>query len=581
LIQNLTDSRVANLGAKAISDAFDDYQTRFKNITRLAQVRFENRDWRGMQADAAERLDLYRLVIDRLVADVRYLLLDRLYDKIVWASMKAVYSGLIADRDDWELAETFFNSVTRRIFATVGVDQQIEFVDTDFDTPPTQTRNPIFRTYLRSGSIAELIQTILRDYGFRADYQDLARDTYLVTEEIEKHLRANGGWVDVERAEVVKPLFFRGKGAYIVGRLCHGEHITPLVLALLNTAQGVNVDAALLAEDEVSHLFGFTRSYFHVQADRPYDLTHFMKSILPRKRLAELYISIGYNKHGKTELYRDLLHHLAHARDKFEIARGEHGMVMIVFTLPSYDVVFKIIRDRFPDPKTISRQGVMDKYKLVFRHDRAGRLVDAQEFEHLQFDCDRFSEPLLDELRRSAANTVTIADDYVDVKHLYVERRLTPLNLHLHECADGACEAAVIDYGNAIKDLARANIFPGDILLKNFGLTRQGRVVFYDYDELTLLTDCNFRALPQPHDEDEELSGEAWFYVGENDFFPEEFRTWLGLAQPWRDVFMRHHGDLFELDFWRDIQRRIQAGEIMHIFPYAQRKRLHPEVNVD
>jgi isocitrate dehydrogenase kinase/phosphatase len=575
LTQNLSDSRLANIGANAICNAFEYYQTQFKAITRRAEVRFENRDWHGMQADAAERLEIYKEVTDRIVAEIRDLLGERVNDELIWVSMKAVYSGLITERDDWELAETFFNSATRRIFATVGVDPRIEFVDTDFDTPPTQTRETVYRTYPHVTSTAALIENILRDSSLSAEYQDLPRDVRLAAAEAEDCLRTMGVVECIERAEMIKSVFYRGQGAYLIGRLYCGEHLIPLVLALLNTEMGVIVDAVLLTEDEVSILFSFTRSYFHVDVERPYDLVQFLKSIMPPKRIAELYISIGFNKHGKTELYRHLLHHLDHSNDEFEVALGERGMVMVVFTLPSYDLVFKIIKDRFGEPKKTNRQQVMQKYQLVFKRDRAGRLVDAQEFEHLKFDRRRFSEQLLDELRRSAASSVLIGEEHVIIQHLYTERRLTPLNIHVHEADAGARRAAVIDYGDAMKDLARANIFPGDILLKNFGVTRHGRVVFYDYDELCLLTDCTFRAMPQPTNEDEELAHEPWFFVGDNDFFPEEFRTWLGLDSELREVFLENHADLFGVEFWANIQNRIKAGEIIHIYPYPQSKRLH------
>ncbi len=571
---NLTPSRLASIAANAICNAFDYYQTQFKAITRRAKAHFEHRDWHGMQSDAAERLDLYKGVTDQIVSEIRDLLGERRNDKLIWVSLKAVYSGLIAEREDWELAETFFNSVTRRLFTTVGVDPQIEFVDTDFDTPPTPTRDPVFRTYPRVASTAALIENILRDYRFGVDYQDLPRDTCLAAAEVEEFLRTLGAAECIERAEMIKSVFYRGQGAYLIGRLYCGRLLIPLVLSLLNSDEGVVLDAVLLTEAEVSILFSFTRSYFHVQVERPYDLIHFLKSMMPPKRIAELYISIGYNKHGKTELYRDLLHHLAHSSDRFEEALGERGMVMLVFTLPSYDVVFKIIKDHFGEPKKTSRDEVKNKYQLVFKHDRAGRLVDAQEFEHLQFDRNRFSGELLDELRRTAQSSVLIDSERVIIKHLYTERRLTPLNIYVREAAREAGRAAVIDYGDAVKDLARANIFPGDLLLKNFGVTRHGRVVFYDYDELCLLTDCRFRAMPQPRDEDEELAPEPWFFVDDDDFFPEEFRTWLGLDSALREVFMRYHADLFAVNFWADIQSRIKAGEIIHIFPYSQSKRL-------
>ncbi len=567
-------SRLANLGAQAILEAFAAYHAQFKAITRRARMRFETRDWHGMQADVAERLELYRTVVEQTVAEIYRLLAARVREKPVWASMKAVYSGLIAGRDDWELAETFFNSVTRRIFTTVGVDPHIEFVDTDFESPPTQAKEPVYRTYGPAESIVALVEAILADYAFGVPYENRRRDAHLVAAEIEAHLRALGALRFVERAEMVKAVFHRGKGAYLVGRLFSGAHLVPLVLALLHTPEGVVVDAVLLHENDVSILFSFTRSYFHVAVERPYDLVRFLKSIMPRKRVAELYIAIGYNKHGKTELYRDLLAHLMSSNDWFVTARGHRGMVMIVFTMPTYDVVFKVIRDRFPPPKRLTRQTVQEKYQLVFRHDRAGRLVDAQEFEYLRFARRRFAPELLAELQREATQAVAVTDEHVIIKHAYVERRVIPLNLYIQEADTTAAQAAVIDYGNAIKDLAATNIFPGDMLLKNFGVTRHGRAVFYDYDELTLLTGCHFRVMPQPHSDDEELAAEPWFCVGPRDIFPEELPRFLGLDGTLRSVFLLHHADLFDVRFWRQIQARLQAGEVLDIFPYAQDRRL-------
>jgi isocitrate dehydrogenase kinase/phosphatase len=373
---------------------------------------------------------------------------------------------------------------------------------------------------------------------------------------------------------MVQSVFYRSKGAYLLGRIRSGDHAMPLTLALLHGDRGLFVDAALLTADEVSIIFSFTRSYFHVEVDRPHDLIVFLKSIMPRKPIAELYIAIGYNKHGKTELFRDLMRHIKHSTDKFEIARGERGMVMIVFTLPSFDVVFKVIRDTFAYPKTTTRRQVIERYQLVFEHDRAGRLADVQEFEHLAFPRDRFSDELLAELASGAADTVTIGERIVDIKHLYTERRMTPLNLYLREVDGATARDAIVDYGQAVKDLAATNIFPGDMLLKNFGVTRHQRVVFYDYDELCLVTDCHFRELPKPRDEDDEFGAEPWFYVGTNDIFPEEFLTFMGLGGELRRAFLEAHGDLLTPQYWWQIQDRHRAGELIDILPYPCSRRL-------
>jgi isocitrate dehydrogenase kinase/phosphatase len=577
----LTDSRLANLAAQAIHAAFDEYSQAFDRLTRRAQYRFVNRSWQSGQADAAERLDLYKTVLDRLVADICELLDERLLDRLVWASMKAVYSSLIAGDDGWELAETFFNSVTRRIFTTVGVDPQIEFVDTDFTSPPTESRQPVYRTYGRADT-AVLIDHLLQDYGVENDFAfvDRERDAALVAGRIEAHLRQLGALQVVERVEMVTAVFYRGKGAYLVGRLFSGSHQAPLALALRHEAEGVFVDAVLLTESAVSILFSFAHSYFHVLVKRPYDLVRFLRSLMPRKRVAELYISLGFNKHGKTILYRDLLHHLATSPDHFEIARGQRGMVMAVFTMPALDLVFKVIKDRFAPPKRTTRHDVMARYRLVFRHDRVGRLVDAQEFEHLQFARARFDEELLAELLVVAGSTVRVEGEQVVIAHCYVERRIIPLNLYVAEADPAAARAALVDYGQAIKDLALSNIFPGDMLLKNFGVTRHGRVVFYDYDELCLLTTCNFRAIPPARYEEDELSDLPWYPVGENDIFPEQFTRFLGVEPALRRIFMAHHADLLDPDYWCDIQARLRAGEVITIFPYEQKMRL-PQNEID
>jgi isocitrate dehydrogenase kinase/phosphatase len=567
-------ANLAELAAEAILHAFDLYQSQFDSITQRARTRFETRDWRGIQADAAERLDLYKNVVDKTVVEIKHVLGGRVNDAELWMKAKVCYAELAAKLDPWELAETFFNSITRRVFATVGVNPHIEFIDTCSRIQPVRISQPVYRSYMSAQAIATLIETILSDYHFNVAYQDLRRDVQLVAAEIENHLSKAGSSSSIQKADLLTSVLFRGKGAYLVGRFFTASHTFPLVIALRNTSKGMVVDAVLLDENQVSILFSFTRSYFHVNVRRTAELISFLKSIMPRKRIAELYISIGYNKHGKSELYCDLLQHLESSEEQFEIAAGERGMVMEVFTMPNYDLVFKVIRDRFPPNKNTTRQEVIAKYYLVFKHDRAGRLVDAQEFEHLKFERGRFSEDLLEQLQSVAGGSVEVDDNHVVIKHAYVERRVTPLNLYLSEVDAIKARAAVMEYGQAVKDLAATNIFPGDMLLKNFGVTRHGRVVFYDYDELALLSECNFRPMPPSRSYEEELSVEPWFSVGENDIFPEEFGSFLGLKGELKDLFLQEHSDLFEVDFWRQMQSGIKAGTIIDILPYDPSKRL-------
>jgi isocitrate dehydrogenase kinase/phosphatase len=573
----LTDSRLANVAAQQIYDGFERYGRRFRETTCQAQKRFEAKEWPGQRADALARLNLYRQIVDGVVIVIQNLLGERLTKKMVWASMKAVYSGLIADRADWELAETFFNSITRRIFTTVGVDPRIEFVDPDFDLPPLTDPKSLYTSYFPT-ELEETIQKMLLACELAVPFVHFAEDCQQITDRLTCFLEKEQ--TTFSRIDVVNSLFFRGKGAYLVGRLYTPQGLVPLALVLLQGENGVFIDAVLLDESSVSILFSFARAYFHVMVERPSDLVQFIRSILPQKRVAEIYISLGYNKHGKTELYRDLLNHLKQSKAQFEIAPGQRGMVMIVFSLPDYDVVFKLIKDHFAYPKKITRQDVISNYELVFRHDRAGRLIDAQAFEFLEFNQGRFTNELLQELLEVAANTVSLEEEMVVVRHAYVERQVIPLDLFLLEADEDAANRVIIDYGQAIKDLAVTNIFAGDMLLKNFGVTRHERVVFYDYDELRPLIDCNFRQFPQARTYEEELAAEPWFHIDEKDVFPEEFLRFMGLPNSVKETFLKHHGDLLEVEFWRQTQQRLAAGEIITVRPYLDTYRLPQLSNI-
>ena len=564
---------LAHAAAVAIRDGFLAYQDERARITARARGRFECREWKLGQADARERLDVRERLVYETVGAVRAELGGAAHDKDVWHRMKERYGAEVEPRPDAEVALSFFNSVTRRVFATVGVDPAIEFLAAD-RPPPREGPVPLYRTFRREVTTARLLETVLRAYAFAAPFENLQRDVRLAATELDAQLRELADGQPIDCAEMARAVFFRGKGAYLVGRLRRGRHLTPLVLALVHDGAGVSLDAILATQDDASIVFSFTRSYFQAEADRPRELVAFLSSLMPTKRISDLYIALGFDKHGKTELYREITRHIAETGESFVGARGDKGLVMSVFTLPGLDVIFKVIKDEFLPPKQTTRREVMDKYRHVFRHDRAGRLVDAQEFEQLAFPADRFSEQVLAELRRDCPRAITLGRDAVGVAHLYAERRVTPLNLFLREADEWTARQAVLDFGQALRDLAATNTFPGDMLTKNFGVTRHGRVIFYDYDELTRVTDCAFRDMPAPQHEEEETGAEPSFYVGPNDIFPEEFLPFLGLRGRLRDVFLRAHGELLTGRWWRGVQERLRAGEIVDIFPYRDEQRL-------
>ncbi len=408
----------------------------------------------------------------------------------------------------------------------------------------------------------------LADINVDVPWSDRPAAITQASAQIAKASELIGGRGAIEKLELLRPLFYRDYRAYIIGRLSGASGVLPVVIALRHGDDGLQIDTVITSEDELSILFGFARSYLHVDLDPVREAVIFLKSLLPRKPLGELYTALGRAKQGKTERFRVLISHLRDTGDQFIDAAFDKGMVMVVFGPEKLPVVLKVIRDRFASSKEVVRREVLDRYRLVFKHDRAGRLVDAQEFRELKFQRRRFRDDVLNELRSEATRTVRFEGDDVVLGHVYIERRLTPLNRYLAEAGPEQQRLAVLDYGAALRDLAASNIFPGDLLLKNFGVTRHGRVIFFDYDELCLVTDCQFRDLPQARTLEEEMGAGDWFYVSDNDVFPEQFLDFLGLKPELAAIFRETHGELLTARYWNDIKQRIRAGEIFEILPY-------------
>jgi isocitrate dehydrogenase kinase/phosphatase len=561
-------------GARRLAVAFAGYNADFRAVTRRAQPRFEARDWHGSQQDAVERIDLYDLWVDRTVTEMRSAYGDQATDRNLWRLLRDRFLQRSAGLPDTAFARTFFSSVSRRLFGTVGVDEGIEFAAVDLDPLEGAGGNAETRLYSNRGDVGMLVEDLLDDISLKCPWIDFERSVRHVTEDIAAYLRGRDIDPDagVRALEMLQPIFFQSTRAYLVGRLDTVEGALPFVLALQHTEPGLSVDAVMLDEDDASVVFGFTRSYFHVDIERVVEAVVFLRQLLPRKPLSELFTVLGRARQGKTERYRELIRHLGSSDDQFEHAAGERGLVMICFTLPSLDVVFKLIRDRFPPVKNVVRQDVLDKYQFVFRHDRAGRLVDAQEFKRVRLPRARFAPALLEELAAEAAGSVHIDGDDLIFDHMYIERRMVPLNLYLRSAQPADAERTVLDYGQSIRDLALSNIFAGDLLLKNFGVTRHGRVIFYDYDELCQVTDCRFREVPVADNDEDEMRGETWFYVADNDVFPETFLNFLAFTDEQRAAFLNTHGDLLTADFWRGIQQRVRGGELLEVLPYQPRR---------
>lgn len=562
--------------ARTILNGFDAMFADFQNITLGAKARFEQADWHGVQQAQADRLEVYKNKILQLMPMLTTLARDDLQDLALWREVKQHYAQLISQHQNYEIAETFFNSVFCKIFKHHHIHDDYAFVTSSRQRETSTAGPPLYQTYRIDGDIRQLVRHILQDYAFAIPYADLDRDVRNVARKVYRDVVPRFRQeADGIRVDVMEAVFYRNKGAYLVGRVRgDGPEAIPFVLPILHTERdNVYVDSLITDSDEVSIIFSFTRSYFMVDSPSPAQTVAFLHSLMPHKRAYELYASFGFRKHSKTEFFRDLMKHLQESDDQFVIAPGIKGMVMTVFTLPSYDIVYKVIKDRFTPPKEVTAEQVKDRYRLVTHHDRVGRMADTQEFNSFRLPRARFSESLLEELLNEVPSKVTLTATEVIIEHLYTERRMIPLNLYLKTATDEQITAVMDEYGNAIKQLAAANIFPGDMLLKNFGVTRHGRVVFYDYDEICHITECNFRHIPEPRTEEQAMSSQPWYDVAPNDVFPEEFRLFFSGNPKARRAFDALHSELYQVDYWQQIKTQIESGVVFDVFPYRRRRR--------
>ena len=571
---------LARSTAQAILEAFDGYLAEFSAVTRRAARRYETRDWRGHADDDLYRLGLYDAWLDRISIRLRRTLELRLTQVSLWEQVKEEFHPLLIGRHDAERAETFYNSVTRHVFRTIGVNREIEFFRWQALPAEPFGGPPVCRSYSGGGDTRALVREVLMDLAPAVRFDDLERDAALVAQEVDLHVWPITGRDQTYALDVINAPFYRNKLAYLIGRIRTDSQTLPFILPLCHDDRSQFVDAVLLAEADASVVFSFAFSYFSVDVDSTEELIEFVRSILPRKPVAELYNSLGFTRQGKTEFYRDLHGFVHRSRENFVIAPGHEGAVMIVFTLPSYEFVFKVIKDhptflRSPQlvNKSISRREVMDRYDFVATRDRAGRLVDTQGFMNLRFRRRRFSPEVLEEFRLAGRDTVNFDREHVVIRHVYVQRRVEPLPLYLESEKDPeTLRRVVLDFGCFLKDLAAAGIFPSDLFNTwNYGVTRRRRVVLYDYDDVIPIEQASFLIKPAPRDEVEEMEAEEDRIVaGPYDFFIDELRAYTGVPQQLKGVFEAVHGDLFDIDYWRAVQRQVAEGELADITPYRR-----------
>jgi isocitrate dehydrogenase kinase/phosphatase len=575
---SLADPRAFDI-ARALLDGFNRHYRLFRETSAAAKQRFERADWHGQQRAQRERIEFYDKRVEEAAERLQREFAAGGLPMDVWQQVKLHYIGLLTNHHQPELAETFFNSVTTKILHRSYFRNDFIFVrpaiSTEYIENDEPAALPTYRAYYPTqATMRETLLRIVHNFQLAVPFENLERDVDHVLAAMQAEfgavrLRANF------QIQVLSSLFYRNKGAYVVGKIVNGFNEVPFALPIMHAAggKGLVIDTVLFGEDDLLLVFSFARAYFMVDMEVPSAYVQFLRGLMPRKPRSEIYSALGLQKQGKNMFYRDFLNHLRHSSDRFRIAPGIKGMVMLVFDLPSFPYVFKVIKDFYPPQKDTTREQIKSKYLLVKQHDRVGRMADTLEYSNVAFPRSRFEPELVQELKHFCPSLLEDDGDVLVIKHLYIERRMIPLNIYLQDANADQIEHAVVEYGNAIKDLAAANIFPGDMLWKNFGVTRHGKVVFYDYDEIEYVTDCNFRKVPEPRCEEDEMSGDVWYSVGPHDVFPETFGPFLLGNPAVRDVFMKHHADLLDAGFWQAHKERIAGGHVHDVFPYDPRRR--------
>jgi len=566
--------------AERIFQGFLSYVVSFKTYTRLAPRYFRERNWTATQLNHRQRLRLYKDLLFPLVDELKEVLGAENTNRGIWKEIRNHYNHLIQARQDIELAETFFNSVIRKVYTGLAADEELMYLMEGHNTCEVYALDDLINIYPSSMGLEPILRKMLDDYDFGAPFMDKEADIQFLVNSVRKVILTRYRPSPDTTTQILKSVFYRNKAAYLIGRTYVGHKWMPFIIPILHGPRGIFVDTLIFDPNMMSSMFSFTRSYFMVEADIPSQVVSFLSSVIPHKKTHELYNAIGFNKHGKTLFYRDYLLQLDQSLDQFIVAPGIKGMVMTVFTLPSLNVVFKLIKDHFEPPKNMTRQEVRDKYKLVSLHDRVGRMADTHEFEYFKLPVSRVSPELLKELRNTTNSLLRIEGDSLIIKHLYTERKMVPLNIYLEDCSTEEGNNVTEDYGRAILQLAQANIFPGDMMTKNFGLTRQKRVIFYDYDEIEFLTDMNFRAKPKAETYEQIYASEPWYDIAKNDVFPEDFRRWMIGRTDLKQHFLEYNKNLFDPEYWQKIQEKILKGEFIHAFPYPNEIRFRPEEKV-
>jgi isocitrate dehydrogenase kinase/phosphatase len=566
LISSARDDGRISATARLILTIFDDFYAKLCEYPFRAKQAFETMDTHASIEISHERLGLYSRYIaehgPRIVAAFPALA----DNQAIWDTLDRLFVAMIVDRYEADIAFSFAHSLRRNIGH--GLWRPVAY---SFPPPSKRRANSMAAVYRRLPVIdsidVDLILTALQMPRIAVPFKDLQGDACRILDRLNHDVTPTA-------LDVVEAGFFRDRSAFIVGRWVMPDGtFVPFVVSLLNSQEGVSVDAVLHQVSDIHDLFSSALANFHVTTPLYYQTCVFLFSIMPRRPLGHHYSTIGYNHVGKVAILNEIIETVRSSGQKLSRSPGAAGTVALGFTFEACSYHLKVIRDR---PTASYKWGafpgvdaVIEKYRVVHEINRAGSMLDNVMYFNLRLDRELFEPELLDELVREAPGSVQVESDGVFIRSLIVQLKIIPLPVYLESADEAATRAVIQSLGHCIRNNAATDIFNKDLDSRNYGVGRYGRVFLFDYDAVEKLTDVKIRT--NANREPGEEAVPDWYFEDGVIFLPEELEYGMQLKNDFaRRCFRKQNADLSGVEYWEGVQQELQRGEVPELRMYPR-----------
>ena len=570
-----------DIAARLVLAVFDDFYQALCEYPHRAQRAFENMDPQDSVGISHERLRLYSDFILAHGPRIKSAFPQLAEDAGLWDQFDQLFRVLIAARYEADIAFGFAHSIRRNIFH--GVWKPVAYT---FSRPVRNRYMSMAQAHQRfelgDGLSPSLFTTALQILRFKAPFRDLHGDAQAVSERCKQLLQSAESDVGEPVAlEILEGGFFRDITAFLVGRLeWSSGRFTPFVLALLNSDDGIYVDALLHETSDVHNLFSSTLANFHVTNPLYYQICVFLYSLMPLRPLGLHYSTIGFNHVGKVAIINDIEQQLQETSSHFASSPGFDGTVAIGFTFESCTYHLKVIRDTptksYKWGEFAGVEAVLDKYKTVHEINRTGSMLDNVMYFNLKMDRAFFAEELLDDLIQNASQSVQVEKEWVLFKALIVQLKIIPLPVYFETATEAQTRQVVENLGHCIKNNIAGNIFNKDLDARNYGVGRFNKVFLFDYDAVEKLTDITLDTNLNMEEGEEDIPD--WFFSDQFVFLPEELESGLQITgRAARRHFRDYHADILTLDYWQNAQQSLLQGEVLGLRTYPGARKLKQE----